>query len=473
MTEDGSQNEAEEIPSTEDLMEQIKMERQERVENASFDDCERIRSTGKHVRSAGSWQDAVERVSKRMEVSGEQAEWLVGLYIKIFTYPSKRVSSNGLNIGELYFSSEDSLENLLTESDIDSVEEAEEYLRGFVGAHVDEVDVDEVSFNDELPEAPPYPTFDVQFPTSQITGLTETINAITTSYQQQLTNTFDFGSILNSLITDSLEPLAELSREYREIEESDFEFKWLSDVRHSAFIKLYREYQNEGNEAAAELLAAQLRDNEDIEGFKDFFSSFKDYKEREAILNEALDAHAEARYALSIPTLLTQLDGIFIDLALEIGLWRPGHEVNGVKVVGKGEGSPRHISDIDEEFREYYSSQVWPNRIDILHGKRTDYAENEQLSAKLIWLLFQTLHTAENIRSVEDFGDYYILNAVAEGEAQSISAIADRLNYQEDYVNRRCTALEDQNVISVSEAGDVSLLDIGHDYLEGERDLTS
>lgn len=236
-------------------------------------------------------------------------------------------------------------------------------------------------------------------------------------------------------------------------------------------MQLYREYCDKGNDAAAELLAAQLRDEESIEGFKEYFLSFDEYCERQTIIEEALDAHAEGRYALSIPTLLTQLDGIFIDLAPDIGLWRPDHDVTGVAVVNKGEGSPRHISEIDEEFRDYYSSRLWPNRVDILHGMRTDYADDELLSAKLIWLLFQTLHTVENIRSAEDFGDYHILHAVAEDAVHSITAIDDHLDYQEAYVEERCTALEKQHAVSVSEDGEVSITELGHESLEGERSL--
>jgi hypothetical protein len=237
-------------------------------------------------------------------------------------------------------------------------------------------------------------------------------------------------------------------------------------------MQLYLEYREEGNEAAAELLAAQFRDEEDIEGFKEYFESFDEYEQRQAIIEEALDAHAEGRYALSIPTLLTQLDGVFIDTALDIGLWRPDADVTGVAVVGKGEGSPRHISEIDEEFRDYYRSRLWPNRVDILHGKRADYADDELLSAKLIWLLFQTLHTIENIRSADDFGDYHILHTVTESDVQSITAVADHLDYQVDYVEDRCESLEEQDALRVAEDGEVSITETGHEYLEGERSLT-
>lgn len=478
MTESGDQDDEEEVASAEELMEHIEENWQEKVEKASLDDCRQIRTAGEYVRAADSWQDAVDRVADGLDIPDERAEWLVGLYIKIFTDPSKSITGYGLNIGGRYFSTEKSVEELQPNTKIDSVEEAEEYLREYVGAHAEEVDIAELTFTDDLPDEPPYPSIDldIEIPTPQLTGLSEALETITKSYQQQLATqiatSFDFSSYFNSFLHDALEPLSDLTEQYREIEESDFEFKWLSNVKHGAFMQLYREYREEGNEAAAELLAAQLRDEEDIEGFKEYFQSFDEYEQRQAIIDEALDAHAEGRYALSIPTLLTQLDGVFIDTALDIGLWRPDADVTGVAVVGKGEGSPRHISEIDEEFRDYYRSRLWPNRVDILHGKRADYADDELLSAKLIWLLFQTLHTVENIRSAEDFGDYHILHAVTESDVQSITAVADHLDYQVDYVEDRCESLEEQDALSVAEDGKVSITETGHEYLEGERSLT-
>ncbi|WP_262178411.1 hypothetical protein [Haloarcula laminariae] len=474
MPEDGDSDE-EEVASAEELMEHIEGNWREKVEKATLNDCEQIRAAGEYVRAAESWQDAVSRVADGLAVSEERAAWLVGLYIKIFTDPSKSVTGYGLNIGGIYFSTEKSVEELQPETRIDSVDEAEEYLREYVGVHADEADINEVAFTDDLPEEPLYPSLelDLNVPTPQLTGLTEALETITTSYHQQLATQLStiLDSYFDSLLSDALEPIADLAGQYQEIEESDFEFKWLSNVKHAAFMQLYREFCDKGNDAAAELLAAQLRDEEGIEGFKEYFLSFDEYDERQTIIEEALDAHAEGRYALSIPTLLTQLDGIFIDLALDIGLWRPDHDVTGVAVVNKGEGSPRHISEIDEEFRDYYSSRLWPNRVDILHGKRTDYADDELLSAKLIWLLFQTLHTTENIRSAEDFGDYHILRSVDENDVHSITAIADHLDYQEDYVEERCMVLEEQHAVSISENDKVSITEIGHKYLEGDRSL--
>lgn len=474
MPEDGDPDE-EEVASAEELMEHIEENWRKKVENATLDDCEQIRAAGEYVRAAESWQDAIDHVADGLAVPEERAEWLVALYIKIFTDPSKSITSYGLNIGGLYFSTEKSVEALQPETGIDSVDEAEEYLREFVGVHADEADINEVAFTNDLPEEPPYPSLelDLKIPTPQLMGLTEALEAITTSYHQQLAGQLStiLDGYFDSLLLDALEPIANLAEQYREIEESDFEFKWLSNVKHAAFMQLYREYCDEGNDAAAELLAAQLRDEEGIEGFKEYFLSFDEYDERRVIIEEALDAHSEGRYALSIPTLLTQLDGIFIDLALDIGLWRPDHDVTGVAVVNKGEGSPRHISEIDEEFRNYYSSRLWPNRVEILHGKRTDYADDELLSAKLIWLLFQTLHTVENIRSAEDFGDYHILHTVAEDDKHSITAIANHLDYQEDYVEERCTALKELHAVSISEDAEVSITELGTEYLEGDRSL--
>lgn len=482
MTDDGDPD-TEETVSAEDLLERTEEQRQEQIEKATLDDCRQIRSAGKYVREADSWQNAVNHVADELTVTPERAKWLVGLYVKIFTESSKHVSSYGLSIGGLYFSTEGAMDDLQPKTDIDSIEEAQRYLREYVGAHVEEADLDKLEFRDELPEEPPYPFLDIQFPqltgiadalnATQLIGAIDALNAIASTYQQHpavqlsaVLDGFDF-----DLLFEHVSVFGELTEQYREIEESDFEFKWLSDVKYGAFMQLYRVYQEEGNEAAAERLAEQLRHEEDIEDFKEYFQTFDEYDDRQPIVDEVLDAHAEGRYALSIPTVLTQLDGVFIDTALDIGLWRPDNNVTGVEVVSKGEGSPRHISEIDDEFRDYYRNRVWSDRNDILHGKRTNYTDNEHLSAKLIWLFFQTLHTVENIRSVEDFGDYHILYAVAENDVNSLTAVANYLDYQEEYVERRCAALEDQQAVTVSENGELTLTKNGREYLQGDRSL--
>jgi hypothetical protein len=341
--DDLEEDDEEEVASAEELIKAIEENWQERVQKATLNDCRQIRAAGEHIQTADSWEDAVSRVSEGLGVSGERAEWVIGIYVKIFTDPSKSITGDGLNIGGLYFSTNKPVGELQPETRIDSVEEAEEYLREYVGAHAEELDIEDVTFTDDLPEDPPAPSInlDIEFPTPQLTGLTEALEAITTSYHQrlatQLASAFNFSSYFDSLLLDTLEPISELAEQYREIEESDFEFKWLSNIKHGAFMQLYREYQEEGNEAAAKLLAAQLRDEEDIEGFKEYFRSFDEYEGRKEIIDEALDAHAEGRYALSIPVILSQLEGTIIDAALDIGIWRHDEDVYGVKVVGKGE----------------------------------------------------------------------------------------------------------------------------------------
>jgi hypothetical protein len=78
----------------------------------------------------------------------------------------------------------------------------------------------------------------------------------------------------------------------------------------------------------------------------------------------------------------------------------------------------------------------------------------------------------ETIRSAEDFGAYHILHAVTESDVQSITAVADHLDYQLDYVEDRCDSLEKQDALQVAEGGEIVVTETGYKYIEGEQSLT-
>lgn len=285
------------------------------------------------------------------------------------------------------------------------------------------------------------------------------------NYSETIENIIIESGFLESIQSalGSLQDIAEQYEELEEIKKSDFEFKWLNNVKYGVFLDLYEVYEHEGNEAAAELLAEQLRDEEDIEEFKEYFSTFDDYTDRKSIVNEALDAHAEGRYALSIPALLTQLDGVFIDTALDIGVYAEDEEPIGVEIVNKRKGSPQHIPGIHEEYRNYYASFLWGNRVDILHGKETDFSDNELLSAKLIWLFFQTLHILERLPSSEEVADYHILGKLRND--CTLDEITEELRYEEEYIGEILEDLDDSGFIEVDSEGDYAVTKDGEKYL--------
>lgn len=198
---------------------------------------------------------------------------------------------------------------------------------------------------------------------------------------------------------DAFESLQNTFRKLREIEDSDFEFKWLENVPMSFFMEVYGVYEEEGNEGATRFLTESLSDPESLDTLKEDLKKFDYYSNRQKIIEQALEAHKEGRYALSTPVFFTQIDGIFVDLGQDLGIWEEKEDPIGVKVVTKGEGSEKHISGIDGEFRDYYGRMMGKDtlRAKVLHGLITTHADDETLSAKTIWLLFESLHIIDRI----------------------------------------------------------------------------
>ncbi|MCU4754378.1 hypothetical protein OB919_20790 [Halobacteria archaeon AArc-curdl1] len=494
--------EEQKVTSAEELKQMFQERREKNLEQIRFDQCRLARDAGQVFEStdAETPVETVDLVADALSVDPSEARELLSLYTVIYTKGGgEQIGSRSEEIGTDYF--KDSSVDELSEEYDRTPEEIQNDTRAFAGSQLRETSLDDIDLDQELPEEPPNPhvkaiqslDFNPEF--SKIAAILSPkiaaqaqstlslfasemkaantlathslapIVAMQEQYQEQIAG-------LNALFSSNLEPLIQLQQQYKEIRESDFEFKWLRDVRHDSFMQLYRVYEEEGNEAAAEFLAAQLRDEEDIEDFKDYFESFDDYNGRQPIIDEALDAHQEGRYALSIPALLSQLDGVFIDTAVEIGIWPEDlDDLTSVQVVGKGEGSPQHLEDLPEPFRQYYTRFVWPSRNDILHGRKTDFHDDELLSAKLIWLFFQTMHTVEDLRSLNDIGDMYIAGKIEEEGGCELGVVAGDLPYQEEYVETRVEVLERVNVVEQTSGDEFVVTEKGLRYLEGEVSL--
>ncbi len=131
------------------------------------------------------------------------------------------------------------------------------------------------------------------------------------------------------------EPLKIISEKFIEIEKSDFEYKWLKSVPCPFFLHVYAKYEEGGNNKATEYLMKVLQEELSLDKLKSDLEYLSYYKQRKPIIDQALDAHKEGKYALSIPTLMAQVDGVFIQLALDLDVWKVEEEPTGVKVVTK------------------------------------------------------------------------------------------------------------------------------------------
>lgn len=201
---------------------------------------------------------------------------------------------------------------------------------------------------------------------------------------------------IQSIIRPELfDALKRISEKYIEIEKSDFEYKWLNNAPYLFFEEVYAEYKKGGNDKATEYLMKALQKESSIEELKTNWEHFGYYKQRKIIIDQALDAHKDGKYALSTPTLMTQIDGVFIQLGIDLGKW--GKEDWPIEVIAV----KRKIGGIDDSFKDYYGRFMGTNsiRAGVLHGVNIDYASDDKLSAKVIWLLFEALNVVEEIKN--------------------------------------------------------------------------
>lgn len=194
------------------------------------------------------------------------------------------------------------------------------------------------------------------------------------------------------------EPLKIISEKFIEIEKSDFEYKWLKSVSCPFFLHVYAKYEEGGNDKATEYLMKVLQEESSLDKLKSDLEYLSYYKQRKHIIDQALDAHKEGKYALSIPTLMAQVDGVFIQLVLDLGIWEMKEEPTGVKAVKKG--GKKKIEGIDDSLRDYYGRFMGKDsiRAGVLHGYNLDYAFDDKLAAKVIWILFEALNVTEEIK---------------------------------------------------------------------------
>lgn len=144
-----------------------------------------------------------------------------------------------------------------------------------------------------------------------------------------------------------------------------------------------------------------------IEIYHDFFSERahcellleswaenKFYEDRIPILRDAISAHIEGKYTLSIPVFLTQIEGVLCHVLNVRDHRKVRGRLNGVKLENEDElfGSAGFISSIVTE-QVFHSSSYekreteYPRRHGILHGLDLSYFKDPHASVRCILLL--------------------------------------------------------------------------------------
>ena len=204
-----------------------------------------------------------------------------------------------------------------------------------------------------------------------------------------------FAPIQKMMTGIDFEKIAKLKVRLDNMEKSDFEYKWLNSISIPLGSKLMELYEQGRNEEVNKFLIELFREEENIESFKEWLKNQPAYEERKQIIDDCLQAHLEKKFTLSIPTLLTQCDGIIINKVVEKAKYtgRAADYVNMKRVAEDGKIS------MNQHFSQHLISIYDTKRLGILHGKDIDYfKDGEELSVKAIWTLFEIIHFASEIK---------------------------------------------------------------------------
>lgn len=221
------------------------------------------------------------------------------------------------------------------------------------------------------------------------------ISKMSQSYLASLDPLFNAFSSWNAI-------LKTISESYKFADEEEFkkfEYNWVGFLTITEIKFLYKLWK-EGNESAVKKYFFEFFSDENKIGLLlEKFQKNSLFNNRGVIIGDALNAHLAGKYTLSIPILLAQIDGIFIEkhkdleeklskkcLVCKRKTYLTAGSISQYLANKSSEYLKEFLAHIDDTFSKF--------RNDILHGKKLDYADKD-LSTKLIITLFE-LHCSTN-----------------------------------------------------------------------------
>ncbi len=416
-----------------DKIREFEHEHHKIVQETPFELCIGIRDAGRVFRDAGDADEAIQALVTEQGIKEAEAERRLKQYVAVF-YNSPENPHWAERFGSQFFDGE-SVDELTEESRF-SQGEIERWVREYVGVNLRDADIQEI----ELPSDPPDSEALFESQREAYAQAASTIGDI------------NFDEIVESV---------------NELEASDFEFKWVDFLVAGLRDELYEIYQEKGEEQVVSVLSELLDNEETIDAILSQVDSRYLRGDREDLLRDAISAHNEGRYGLSIPTALTQIDGAIIEVAADLGIWELDDEVTGTRVVAKGEGSHQHISEFRDPFRDLYPRLMGRGspRSKILHGIRTDFVDDEALSTKMIWLAMKSFYVAEKVYSDLFIREEKLLDYLSVSSAKDVSEIATRFRSNRAHAVDRCESLVGDGYLEPSSGDTYTITPDGEERL--------
>ena len=211
-------------------------------------------------------------------------------------------------------------------------------------------------------------------------------------------------------IEEWLRPLTKLQKILKEIEKfkqksiyREFEFNWLTFLTFDQMLALLKMHKEGNDKDIRKMLIRVSKNKTFLQNFKEELSGIPIFQPRLHVLKETLEAHVDGKFALSIPSMLAQIEGILWDIAT-----KKGFAIGTCIIDPQGKRKPvKSVSPVVSEtplyylmtdyLAEFFLHKIYTHnfRHAILHGRNPNYDKAED-SMKLIMLLRTLMEIGKN-----------------------------------------------------------------------------
>lgn len=216
--------------------------------------------------------------------------------------------------------------------------------------------------------------------------------------------------IISPEIREWLEPLTDILQTLKKIEEfkqkpifEGFEYNWFIFLPLDQMLRLVEMHKEGKDKEIKRMLMRVAKNKTFLKDFMKELSRITLLKPRLHVLKDALSAHLEDKFTLSIPSLLPQIEGILWDIAQKKGIAvgttiipisGKKFRVKSVKAVVE---HPTMYDLMTSHLADFYLQKVYTRnfRHAIIHGRNPKY-NSEEDSMKMIMLLRAVTEIAKN-----------------------------------------------------------------------------
>jgi hypothetical protein len=255
-------------------------------------------------------------------------------------------------------------------------------------------------------------TASFQIPSSTLTAI-ESLQRVNLDYIEKATSALNIIKNINTSFLSSVSPIFKIGFSWEGIfdtlsesfnftneeEFKKFEYNWTGFLTIPELRELYELWKKGEKEKVKDFFYKWFSDDKKIMNLIKDFNKNEIFKPRILILEKALKAHLNSDYELSIPIILSQIDGIFIEKhkALDGSITFTskckdcGASVKTTIPLNANNIS-KYLLNKENEYLPFFLEHIIDTfdnlRNDILHGKKLDYADKD-LSTKLILTLLE------------------------------------------------------------------------------------